>query len=146
VAFFITDIALFNDPTLTWSWTDVGRRPILAPSTANRGLFAEGTPSTDSYTNVISDAKFPLSSWELRPEMIMVDGVPHLEGANYSKKRLYVDAIYLAVPMAEAWDLAGKLWKFLWFPLADVGVPEGAGHTARASTSIYFYTLYMGYA
>ena len=141
-AFFISDLALHGDPVLTWSWTLAGRKPMLMPSPRNTGMF---DPNPDPYTFVESPAKFPKMIWELRPEMFLVDGVPHLEGANYSKKRMYVDGITGLVESADVWDLAGKLWKFMTFPVANRSVPDGAGGTARSSCGIVFADLQKDY-
>jgi Protein of unknown function (DUF1329) len=142
---FATDIGMFDDPTLTWSWKEAGRRPLLLPSTANHGLYGQAKPEPESYNYSPSNAKVPLASWEMRPEVIMVDGVPHLEGANYTRKRLYADATYLSVVMAQAWDTAGKLWKFMWFPLSDTGISDHAGSTARSGIGITFGDLQKDY-
>ncbi len=120
---YATDFDIQGDPVLTWSWNLAGRKPMLGPSPTNLGARAKGATKEDFVFPDFPD-KFPRSTWELRPEMILLDGVPHLPGANYSRKRVYIDAIYLITELADIWDMAGKLWKFLFFIWGDTGVSD----------------------
>ncbi len=145
--YFVSDLGVQNDPLLTWSWKLAGRKPMLAPSPANRGRFAADATS-ESFAFLMGDKKypkFPRSTWELRPEMFVVDGVPHLEGASYSRKRMYVDGIYGLVQSADIWDLSGRLWKFIVNCYADTGLPDHAGGTAIGQTGIVFADLLRDY-
>jgi hypothetical protein len=120
---YATDFDIQGDPVLTWSWTLAGRKPMLGPSPTNQGARAKGAKREDFVFPDFPD-KFPRTTWELRPEMILFDGVPHLPGANYSKKRVYLDAIYLTTELADIWDMAGKLWKFLFCIWGDTGIVD----------------------
>jgi len=142
--YYTSDLDLQNDPVLTWSWTLAGRKPMLGPSPSNLGARAKGA-TKDDFVFPDNDQKFPRSTWELRPEMLLVDGVPHLEGANYSKKRMYVDGIYHRSQMADLWDMAGKLWKFFVFFTGDCGVSDNAGGKAVDLTGIIFADLQRDY-
>ena len=138
--YYTSDLDIQNDPVLTWSWTLAGKKPMLAPSVNNIGARAKGAKK-DDFIFPPSDEKFPRSTWELRPEMIMADGVPHLEGANYSKKRVYVDGIHQSAQITDIWDMAGKLWKFYVFITGDTGASDGAGGSAPDLTGILFADL-----
>lgn len=137
---YASDFDIQNDPVLTWSWTLVGRKPMLAPSPSNLGARAKGA-TKDDFTFPDVPEKFPRSTWELRPEMVMLDGVPHLPGANYSKKRVYIDGIYHRAQLGETWDMAGKLWKFFVLAYGPTGVSDNAGGTAIDLTSLIFADL-----
>jgi Protein of unknown function (DUF1329) len=137
---YTTDFDIQADPVLTWSWTLAGRKPMLGPSPSNLGARAKGATRQDFVFPDFPD-KFPRSTWELRPEMLLIDGVPHLPGANYSKKRVYFDAIYQITEQADIWDMAGKLWKYLVFIWGDTGKSDNAGGTAPDLTGIVFGDL-----
>ena len=137
---YTTDFDIQNDPVLTWSWTVAGKKPMLAPSPSNLGTRAKGATREDFVFPDFPD-KFPRSTWELRPEMVLLDGVPHLPGANYSKKRVYLDAIYHRAQTADIWDMAGKLWKFLAFLYGSTGVSDNAGGIATDLTGTLFADL-----
>jgi len=92
-----------------------------------------------------TEEKYPRSTWELRPEVLLVDGVPHLPGANYSKKRMYIDGIYHRAQVADIWDAAGKLWKFIVFFTGETGIPDNAGGAARDLTGLIFADLQRDY-
>ena len=140
---FVSDLGLHNDPLLTWSWQLVGRRPLLAPSPVNKGAFAPGADK-ESFTFVESNEKFPRSTWELRPEMLVVDGVP-LADSPYGKKRMYIDAIYHRAQTADIWDRAGRLWKFLAFCICDTGITDNMGSTARMFSGAVIADLQKNY-
>jgi hypothetical protein len=142
--YYVSDLDIQNDPVLTWSWTMVGRKPMLAPSPSNIGARAKEAKKED-FIFPPSDEKFPRSTWELRPEMLLVDGVPHLPGANYSKKRMYIDGIYQRAQMADIWDMAGKLWKYFVFLTGKTGVSDNAGAEAVDLTGIVFADLQRDY-
>ena len=142
-ALFVSDLGLHNDPLLTWSWTLVGRKPLLAPSPSNRGHFAP-SDKREPFTFVESNDKFPRSTWELRPEMLAVDGTPPAD-SPYGKKRMYIDAIYNRAQTADIWDRAGRLWKFLLFVLCDTGIPDNMGSTARELSGVMFADLQKDY-
>ncbi|MBI4528599.1 MAG: DUF1329 domain-containing protein [Deltaproteobacteria bacterium] len=112
---YASDLNVHNDPLLTWSWQLVGRKPMLYPAPVNTGLFAEGATERD-FVFPYTDKKFPRTTWELRPEVLLVDGVPHIEGAPYSKRRMYVDAIAHRAECADMWDKQGKIWKWSYIP------------------------------
>ena len=137
---YTTDFDIQADPVLTWTWTLAGRKPMLGPSPSNRGARAKGA-SKDDFIFADSTDKFPRATWELRPEMLLIDGVPHLPGANYSKKRVYLDSVYQITETADIWDQGGKLWKFLLFIYGDTGVSDNAGGTAPDLTGIVFGDL-----
>lgn len=142
--YYVSDLDLQNDPVLTWSWTLAGKKPMLAPSPSNLGVRAKGAKRED-FTFYPPEDKFPPSTWELRPEMLLVDGVPHLPGANYSKKRLYIDGVYNRAQIADIWDMAGKLWKFFVEYVGKTGSPDHAGHEAVDLTGILFADLQKDY-
>ena len=73
--------------------------------------------------------------------MLLIDGVPHLPGANYSKKRVYLDSMYQRTELADIWDQAGKLWKFLLFIYGDTGIKDPAGGAVPDLTGIVFADL-----
>jgi hypothetical protein len=138
--YYTTDLDIQNDPVLTWSWKLAGRKPMLAPSTSNVGARAKKF-TKDDFIFPPSDEKFPRSTWELRPEMLLVDGVPHIQGANYSRKRVYIDGIHQSAQLTDIWDMAGKLWKFFVFITGDTGVSDNAGGSAPDLTGIVFADL-----
>jgi hypothetical protein len=113
---------------------------MLGPSPSNLGARAKGAKREEFVFPDFPD-KFPRSTFELRPEMLLIDGVPHLPGANYSKKRVYYDPIYQIVQQADIWDQGGKLWKYLLFIWGDTGVSDNAGGTAPDLTGIIFADL-----
>jgi hypothetical protein len=82
---------------------------------SNRGARIKGATKED-FVFPDSEEKFPRSTWELRSEVLLVDGVPHLPGANYSKKRMYID------PSTRAPALAGSSRS----GFRPTGVVEGA--------------------
>jgi hypothetical protein len=123
---YTTDFDIQADPVLTWTWALAGRKPMLGPSPSNKGARAKGASAQDFIFPDTND-KFPRATWELRPEMLLIDGTPHLPGANYSKKRVYLDGIYQRTELADIWDQAGKLWKFLLFIYGDTGAQDQAG-------------------
>jgi Protein of unknown function (DUF1329) len=145
--YFVTDLDIQNDPLLTWSWKLIERKPMLAPSPANRGRFAKQV-TPESFVFLMGDEKcpkFPRSTWELRPEMFVVEGVPHLEGASYGRKRMYVDGIYGLVQTADIWDIPGRLWKFIVNFYGNTGLPDHAGGTAIGQTGLVFADLLQDY-
>ncbi len=142
-ALFVSDLGLHNDPLLTWKWTLVGRKPMLAPSPSNKGHFAPAG-NRDPFSFVESNDKFPRSTWELRPEMLIVDGIPPAE-SPYSRKRMYIDAIYRRAQTADIWDRAGRLYKFLVFILTDTGIPDNMGSTARELSGVMFIDVQKDY-
>ncbi|MBI4529160.1 MAG: DUF1329 domain-containing protein [Deltaproteobacteria bacterium] len=142
--YYVSDLDIQNDPVLTWSWKLAGKKPMLAPSVTNIGARAKGATKQD-FIFPPSDEKFPRSTWELRPEMLLVDGVPHLQGANYSRKRVYVDGIHDSAQITDIWDMAGKLWKFFVFITGNTGASDNAGGTAPDLTGILFADLQRDY-
>lgn len=137
---YTTDFDIQADPMLTWSWTLAGRKPMLGPSPSNKGARAKGASAQDFIFPDTND-KFPRATWELRPEMLLLDGVPHLPGANYSKKRMYLDGVYQRTEIADIWDQAGKLWKFLVFIYGDTGTRDKSGDAVPDLTGIVFGDL-----
>ena len=142
-ALFVSDLGLHNDPLLTWSWKLVGRKPMLAPSPSNKGYFAPPGKG-DPFTFQDSNDKFPRSTWELRPEILLVDGVPLID-SPYGKKRMYIDAIYNRAQTADIWDRAGRLWRFLVFALCDTGISDNMGSTARELSGVTYADLQKDY-
>jgi hypothetical protein len=138
--YYTSDLDIQNDPVLTWTWKLAGRKPMLAPSLTNIGARAPKATKED-FIFPPSDEKFPRSTWELRPEMLLVDGVPQLEGANYSRKRVYIDGIHQSAQMTDIWDMAGKLWKFFVLFTGETGVSDNAGGKAPDLTGIIFADL-----
>jgi hypothetical protein len=112
--YFASDFSIQNDPLLTWSWTLRGRKPMLYPAPTNDGAL-QPRASKEDFNFPIVEEKFPRSTWELRPEVFVAEGVPHLPGAPYSKKVVYVDAITGRAACADAYDMQGKLWKWMTF-------------------------------
>jgi hypothetical protein len=137
-----SDINLHNDPLLTWSWKLVGRRPMIYPAPVNRGVFAKGATKDDFVFPLVEEKiqKFPRMTWELRPDVLVVEGVPHLAGAPYSRKRLYLDAIINRADCADVWDLQGKLWKWMCFPTALVDWPDGNGGNKVKWEPVLFFS------
>lgn len=116
---FISDIGTFNDPIQTWSYKLVGRRPMLYPSPANKGTFAKGATKSD-FVFPYSEEKFPRSTWELRPEVLVVEAQALMEGSPYGRKLVYVDAIINRANCSDIWDRQGKPWKFIFYAFSDV--------------------------
>jgi hypothetical protein len=137
--YFISDLGLHNDPLLTWSWKLIERRPMLAPSPHNKGAFE--TEKKNAFGLPDTPVKFPRSTWELRPEILVVEGVSFLEGCPYGKKRLYIDAIYNRAQSADIWDRAGNLWKAITLYVADTGITDKMGSTIRDLTGAVFADL-----
>ena len=118
---------------------------MLYPSPNNIGVFAKGSTEKD-FVFPLTDEKFPRMTWELRPEVIIVEGVPHLEGAPYSRKRLYLDTIINRSACADIWDMQGKLWKWMVFPVGDVPWPEGGGgKRVRSEVTLFFADVQKDY-
>jgi hypothetical protein len=142
---YASDINEQNDPLLTWSWKLVERRPMLYPSPNNIGVFAKGSTKND-FVFPFTEEKFPRMTWELRPEVVVVEGIPHLEGAPYSRKRLYLDAIINRSACADIWDMQGKVWKWMVFPVGDVPWPEGkGGNRVRSEVTLFFADVQKDY-
>ncbi len=145
-AYFATDFDLQGDPLLTWSWQMGGKRPLLWPSPLNLGQYASPPPKREDFSWPDCDDKIPRTSWHLMPEIIMVDGVPHLEGASYSKKRMYINPLDGRAQLAEMYDLAGKLWKWECFVVGETGAGCGVpGSTSPDLTGITFADLQKDY-
>lgn len=121
---FISDINLHNDPLQTWSWKLIGRKPMLYPAPVNIGAYAKGATKND-FVMAYSQEKYPRTTWELRPEVLMVEGVANLEGSPYSKKVLYLDAIIRRADCADMWDRAGKIWRWMVFLFGNYQLPNG---------------------
>lgn len=145
-AYFASDFDVHNDPLLTWSWQLVGRKPMLDASPHNLGARVEGA-SKDSFIFPFTNERFPRSTWELRPEILIVEGTPHIEGAPYSRKRMYIDAIYGRAQCADTWDKAGKLWKWFVFFFGKTGVRDKTviDHEVVDLTGISFADLQNDY-
>ena len=111
---FISDYGCQNDPLLTWTWALIGRKPMLYPASTNRAIF-EKESNKEGFNLPIVEAKFPRSTWELRPDVFIIEGRPQLAGVPYSRKLLYVDAILGRAACADTFDMAGKLWKWMAF-------------------------------
>lgn len=115
---FVSDFDIQGDPLLTWSWTLVGRKPFMLPSAVNLGARLPGAKNDDFvFANV--SVKFPNSTWELRPDMLFIDGICHIPGCPYGKKRVYFDMISRRIQCMDLWDKAGRLWRwefFIWGP------------------------------
>jgi hypothetical protein len=96
---------------------------MLGPSPLNTGArFKNPTKDDFVYAPSASYLKFRPSSWELRPEMFLVDGVTNLPGVPYKLKRMFVDGIYQRVQMSNIWDATGKIWKQFIFFTGDTGL------------------------
>jgi hypothetical protein len=142
---YASDINQQNDPLLTWSWKLIERRPMLYPAPNNIGMFAKNA-TKDDFVFPMTEEKFPRMTWELRPEVVVVEGVPKLEGAPYSRKRLYLDAIINRSACADIWDMQGKLWKWMVFPIGDVPWPEGGGgNRVRSEVTLFFADVQKDY-
>lgn len=136
--YFISDINMFNDPTLTWSYKLIGSKPMLGWSPLNTGDYSSG----GDFTCKKSNDKFPRSTWELRPEITILECYPHLPGSDvYKRKRLYIDAVYWTPLYAEIWDRADRLWKFICMFTTNTGQPDHAGGLAPNASCLVFADL-----
>jgi hypothetical protein len=121
--YFVSDLDIHNDPVLMWTWKLTGSKPMLGPSPLNiGGRFKNPTKEDFVFPSLEPPLGFPPQSYELRPEMFLVDGVPNLPGAPYKMKRMYIDGIYQRAQMSDIWDLAGKLWKLNVYFTGDTGL------------------------
>lgn len=143
---FVSDFDLQGDPILTWGWTVADRKPMLLPSAVNLGARAPaGSTSTDSFVFAPEPAvRFPTTTWELRPDVIFLDGQCHIPGCPYGKKRLFFDLISRRAQSADMWDKAGKLWRFAMFSWGMSGIKTG-GYDVPDLTGIEFCDLQSGF-
>jgi hypothetical protein len=139
--FYPSDNDTHADPLLTWSWKLAGRKPMLQPAPVNLGSFAKGA-TKDDFVFPFVDQKYPRMSWELRPEVYVVEGVPHLPGAPYSKKLIYIDAIAGRGPVADIYDLQGKIWKWIVFSYTTF---EVNGKKITNESMLFFADLQKDY-
>lgn len=108
---------------------------MLAWSPRNCSLWAP-EPRED-YTCVRPDQKFPHSTWELRPDAVIVERAPQLAGGNvYKYVRYYIECI--GARFLAALDQAGRLWKFIMFVCADTGITDHAGGTFPSQACMVF--------
>ncbi len=141
--YFTSDFSCHNDPVLTWSWKLAGRKPFLGPSPANIGAFAKG--SQDPYVFPVEKTKWPRSTWELRPEVFLLDGVSHIPGSPYGKKRMYVDALTGRAVVADTWDKQDKIWKYFVFYFGNLKVKDGRGRDVKSLSGISFSDVQKDY-
>ena len=142
-AYFTSDFSVHNDPVLTWTWKLVGRKPFLAPSPANIGTFAKG--SKDPFIFPVDKTKWPRSTWELRPEVFLLDGVSLIPGSPYGRKRMYVDALTGRAALADTWDKQGKIWKYFVFFFGDLQMKDGRGRDVKSLSAISFADVQKDY-
>jgi len=144
--YFTSDLDMQNDPVLTWKWELAGRKPMLMPSKDNLGARLQGS-TRESFTWPDVGEKFPRTTWQLRPEMLLVDGTPtaQLEGAPYSKKRFYYDAVDNLTWVCDIWDLTGKLWKHIISFTGDTGVKDSTGKNVVDLTGQCYADLQRDY-
>jgi hypothetical protein len=142
----VSEYYVQGDPLLTWSWDLVDRKPLLGPSPDNIGGRAnEQGKKADDFVHAYSEAKYPRSTWELRPEILVIDGTCHIEGCPYSKKRVYYDSIYGRAQVADIYDKANKLWKFIVFYFGDTGSKDKAGNSIPCRSGIVFADVQNDY-
>jgi len=133
--YYSSDISLHNDPILSWNWKLIETKPMLLPSPVNVGAFAPGATEKDFVFPYAENQKYPRTTWELRPEVVVVEGASDLPGNPYSRKRLYYDVITSRAVCAETWDKQGKLFKFMTY---FFGSFEYAGGKANAEAGLSF--------
>jgi Protein of unknown function (DUF1329) len=142
----VSEYYIQGDPLLTWSWDLVATKPLLGPSPANIGGRAnEQGRKPDEFVHAYSEAKYPRSTWELRPEILVIDGTCHIDGCPYTKKRVYYDAIYGRAQLADIYDKAGKLWKFIVFYFGDTGSKDKGGNPIPCRSGIVFADVQNDY-
>jgi len=142
----VSEFYIQGDPLLLWTWKVVETKPLLGPSPANIGGRAnELGKSPDEFVHAYSEAKYPRSTWELRPEVTVIDGECQIEGCPYSKKRVYYDAVYGRAQVADIYDKAGKIWKFIVFYFGDTGLKDQGGHPIICRSGIVFADLQGDY-
>jgi hypothetical protein len=108
--FFNSDYQMHNDPVLSWDWKILEKKPMLVPHVM------EEYPKTLP----LDAGRFLHSTWELRPEVFALQGVPKDPTSPYGRKILYIDSVLLKPITADYFDRQGRLWKsalfvFSWF-------------------------------
>jgi hypothetical protein len=136
--YYSSDISLHNDPILTWNWKLIERKPMLLPAPTNIGAFASGATEKDFVFPYAENQKYPRTTWELRPEVVVVEGTTNLPGCPYSRKRLFYDAITQRATCAETWDLQGQPFKFMTYYF---GTYDAGGVKAKAEACLSFANL-----
>jgi hypothetical protein len=91
-----------NDPLSRWSWTLVGRRPMILPGVSD-GYEIDPLPTIAG--------RFPRGRWELRPEVQVLEAVPKDPQCPYAKKILYVDSVMRKPLVFDFYDRSGRVWK-----------------------------------
>ncbi|HOI12022.1 MAG TPA: DUF1329 domain-containing protein [Myxococcota bacterium] len=92
------------------NWKLIGKKTILAP-------MHSGVRSGKQYRDQTFDFKTPphwnfRSKWEPRP-VYVVEATPKFRDYPYSKMVFYFDAETFLIPVKEAYDKKGKLWKIV---------------------------------
>ncbi|MBL6974849.1 MAG: DUF1329 domain-containing protein [Deltaproteobacteria bacterium] len=92
-----------------WShWKLVGRRTIVAPMHANVLTGKDNAGLTFDFET--APHWNPSMDWEPRP-VYVVEAKSKFWTSPYGKMVLYVDAETFYIPLKEAWDKKGRLWK-----------------------------------
>jgi len=96
------------------------------------------TPEKDFVFPYAETQKYPRTTWELRPEILVIEGTTDLPGSPYSRKRLYYDAITHRPTCGEMWDKQGKLFKFITY---FFGSYSYGGVHAKAEACLFFANI-----
>ncbi len=91
--------------TIPWfEWKLLGKKPMLA------SLHGVNLPPVICERD--GGATY-CESWEIRPEIYVVEGVPKLPGYAYSKRVIFMDKESFMIPYSDLYDNNGELWKLV---------------------------------
>lgn len=87
-------------PWFTWKF--LGKKPMLA------SLHGENMPPVPCR----GDGGMTFcEAWEMRPEVLIVEGVPKADAYAYSKRVIYIDHESFFIVYTDLYDRGGELWK-----------------------------------
>ena len=85
-----------------FNWKFIGKKPMLA------SLHGENMPPVPCK----SDGGMTFcESWEMRPEVLIVEGTPKAEAYAFSKRVIYIDHESFFIVYTDLYDRGGELWK-----------------------------------
>jgi hypothetical protein len=77
-------------------------------------------------------------NWEMRPEMLIVEGTPKAEAYAYSKRLIYIDHETFFIAYTDLYDRGGELWKTVMQSLRTSTKPN-----PRASYSYPYERMFI---
>lgn len=85
-----------------FNWKFLGSKPMLA---SLHGEHLPPEPCKDDGGMTFCE------NWEMRPEMLIIEGTPKAEAYAYSKRLIYMDHETFFIAYTDLYDRAGELWK-----------------------------------